>query len=94
MKEGKIKQERREALMRIPIGIVSGIIVYAWAYLIGVFFIINFFYKIFTGKRIDDLAKMSECWNTQQYYFLRYMTFSTNERPFPFVELKKDINKI
>jgi len=56
--------------------------------------LINFFYKIFTGKRIDDLVRMSECWNTQQYYFLRYMTFSTNERPFPFVELKKDINKI
>jgi len=28
MKEDKIKQERREALMRIPIGIVSGIIIY------------------------------------------------------------------
>lgn len=90
----KIKNEKSEALMRIPIGIVSGSIIYVWAWLIGVFFLINFFYKIFSGKRIDDLAKMSESWNTQQYYFFRYMTFSTNERPFPFKEIKKEINKI
>ncbi len=96
MKKGeeKAKKEREEAWMRIPIGIVSGVIIYVWAYLIGIFFLVNFFYKIFTGKRIDDLARMSECWNTQQYHFFRYMTFSTNERPFPFVELKKDLNKL
>jgi hypothetical protein len=96
MKKGeeKLKGERREAWMRIPIGIVSGVIIYVWAYLIGVFFIINLIYKIVTGKRIDEFSKMSETWNTQNYYFTRYMTFCSNERPFPFEELKKDMNKI
>lgn len=92
--EEKLKRERVETLMRIPVGVVSGIIIYVWAYLIGIFFIIDFFYKLFSGKRIDELATMSETWNTQNYYFMRYMTFGSNERPFPFEELKKDINKI
>ncbi len=92
--EEKLRKERGEALMRIPVGIISGIIIYVWAYLIGVFFIINLIYKIFSGKRIDELAAMSETWNTQNYYFMRYMTFCSNERPFPFEELKKDMNKI
>lgn len=92
--EENLKSERREGWMRIPVGIVSGIIIKVWAYLIGIFFIVNFIYKIITGKRLDELAKMSETWNTQNYYFIRYMTFASNERPFPFEELKKDMNKI
>ena len=90
----KLKKERGNALMRIPIGIVSGIILYAWGYLICVFFIINLIYKIITGNRLKELASMSETWNTQNYYFIRYMTFCSEERPFPFEELKKDMNKI
>jgi len=80
--------------MRIPIGIISGLIIYVWAYLIGLFFIINLIYKIFSGKKIEEFSRMSETWNTQNYSFMRYMTFCTNERPFPFEELKKDLNKI
>jgi Domain of unknown function (DUF4389) len=96
MKKGeeKLKKDRKDALMRIPIGIVSGVIIYVWAYLIGIFFIVNLIYKIITGKRIKELSNMSEVWNSQNYHFMRYMTFCTNEKPFPFEELKKDINKV
>lgn len=80
--------------MRIPVGIVSGVIIYVWTYLIGIFFIVNFIYKIITGKRVKELSKMSEVWNTQNYYFMGYMTFCTDEKPFPFEELKKDISKV
>jgi hypothetical protein len=85
--------ERREALMRIPICIVSGIILYVWVYLIYLFSFVNFIYTIFAGKRLKELSEMSEVWNTQAYYFARYMTFVTNERPFPFERLKKNISK-
>jgi hypothetical protein len=96
MKKGeeKLKKNRKDAWMRIPIGIVSGVIIYVWAYLIGIFFIVNFIYKIITGKRVKELSNMSEVWNTQNYHFMRYMTFCTNEKPFPFEELKKDISKV
>jgi len=83
------KREREETLMRIVVGIVSGIVLYVWMYLIGVFFIINWIYTLIEGKKISELSKLSEVWNVQVYHFIRYMTFTVNERPFPLSDLKK-----
>ena len=85
--------ERVEALMRIPIFIVSGIILVVWRYLIIVFVLINFFYTLFSGKRMKEIAEMSEYWNAHQYVFTRYLIFLTNERPFPFKTLTKSMSK-
>jgi len=87
----KLEASRAEGWMRIPVGIVSGAVIYVWGYLICLFFIINFIYKVCSGKTIKDLSRMSEVWNTHNYYFIRYMTFCTNERPFPFESLRKEI---
>lgn len=85
--------ERKEAWMRIIVMIVSGIVLGIWQYLILVFGIINWVYAVFSGKRLKELATMSEIWNTQNYIFVRYMIFLTNERPFPFRSLKKNMSK-
>jgi len=85
--------ERTEALMRIPIGIVSGIILVVWRYLIAIFVVLNFFYTLFSGRRMKELAEMSEVWNTYQYVFIRYLIFVSNERPFPFNKLAKKMSK-
>ena len=85
--------ERIEALMRILVAVVSGIILYAWGYLIGVFILINFIWTLISGKRIKDVAELCEIWNTQKYDYFRYLSFVTNERPFPFLKLKKNITK-
>jgi hypothetical protein len=85
--------ERAEALMRIPVVIVSGIILSIWKILIHIFIIINFIWTIISGKRIRDLATLSEIWTTQIYVFLRYMTFVSNERPMPFRPITKNISK-
>jgi hypothetical protein len=90
----KLKKENKDAWMRLPIGIVSGAIIYVWSYLIGLFFIINIVNKIISGKRLEELSKMSEVWNTQNYHFIRYMTFCSNRKPFPFDKLREDLNKI
>ena len=86
-------KERKETLMRIPIGIVSGIVMGVWAYFVLVLGIVNFFYTIFKAKRMKNLADMSEIWNTQQYIFYRYMIFESNQRPFPFKSLQKKMSK-
>ncbi|MDP3992325.1 MAG: DUF4389 domain-containing protein [Candidatus Pacearchaeota archaeon] len=88
-----IKKERKEALMRIPVLIVSGIVLGIWKYFIVVLGIINFFYTLFQAKRMKNLAEMSEIWNTQWYVFQRYMIFESNLRPFPFTGLHKDMSK-
>ncbi len=85
--------ERGEAWMRIVVLIVSGIVLGVWRWFIVVIGVINWVYTIFSGKRMRELAELSEIWNTQIYTFIRYMTFVTNERPFPFTGLTKNISK-
>ena len=85
--------ERAEALMRIVVLIVTGIILGLWKIAIQIFFIINFIWTLIVGKRIKELADLSEVWNTQWYLFMRYILFVTNERPFPFRPLTKSISK-
>ncbi len=85
--------ERLEALMRIVVGVVTGIILGVWKMLIGVFWVINFIWTLISGKRIKELAELSEIWNTQMYVFLRYMNFVSNERPMPFRKMTKSFSK-
>jgi hypothetical protein len=37
---------------------------------------------------------MCNVYLVQLYVFVRYVTFLSDERPFPFEELKKDMNKV
>lgn len=85
--------ERTEILMRIVVAIVSGIILGVWRYFIVVINVVNWIYTLFVGKRMKEIAKLSEIWNTQIYTFLRYMTLVSNERPFPFKSLTKNMSK-
>jgi hypothetical protein len=85
--------ERLEILMRIVVAIVSGIVLGVWKWFIFVIGVINWIYTLFAGKRMKELANISEVWNTQLYTFLRYMTLVSNKRPFPFSSLEKSISK-
>jgi len=85
--------ERAEIFMRIVVLIVTGIILAVWKWLIGLFFLINWVYVLFAGKRLKELADLSEVWNTQWYVFQRYLIFVTNTRPFPFTKLEKSMSK-
>ncbi len=87
------KNESSEALMRIVVGIVSGIILSIWKMLVTVLAIINLLIAFFTNNRSKEIADFCEIWNTQTYIFLKYMTFVTNERPFPFEKMTKNISK-
>ena len=70
--------ERIEALMRIVVGLVTGIILGLWKALIQAVGLINFLITLITGKRNKQLADFSEIWNTQMYPLLRYMSFFSN----------------
>ena len=85
--------ERSEIFMRIIVAIVSGIILTVWKLFIQIIGIVNWIITLITGKRNKEIAEMSEIWNTQIYIFLRYMTLVTNERPFPFEKLDKNMSK-
>ena len=88
----KKEVEQKEALIRIIVGFVSGIVLYVWGVLIFVLFVVHWVMVLFSGKRDKGLADFCEYWNSEMYRFLRYMTFATNVRPFPFSEMVR-LNK-
>jgi len=83
------KSERKEAWFRILVCIVSGIILSIWKTLVSIIAVVHWFIVVFGGRRDKGLADFCEYWNSEIYRFVRYMTFETNERPFPFSEMVK-----
>tara|TARA_Y100000310_G_scaffold111916_1_gene110345 strand:- start:29328 stop:29609 length:282 start_codon:yes stop_codon:yes gene_type:complete len=81
--------ERGEAWFRIIVAIISGIILSVWKILIQILAILNWLITVFTGKRNKEMADLCEYWNTEVYKYLRYLTFVTNERPFPFSNVER-----
>jgi hypothetical protein len=65
-----------------------------WRGLIQIITLVHFFYVLFTNKRSKDLAEFCNYWNSVVYDFIRYMTFCTNKRPFPFSSLGKVRDKV
>ncbi len=87
--ETTVKGERKEAWFRIIVLIVSGIILSLWGKLIAFLGVIHWFVVVFSGKRNKGLAEFSEYFNTETYKFMRYLTFVSNKRPFPFTEIER-----
>lgn len=81
--------EKKEALFRILVLIITGVILMVWKYLIFVLTILNLFIVLLSGRRNKDLALFCEYWNTEWYKFIRYMTFVSNKRPFPFSKMER-----
>ena len=49
--------ERKEAWMRIIVGIVSGIIIGLWKAVVEIVSIFHWFYVLFTGKRSKGITE-------------------------------------
>ena len=81
--------ERKEAWFRIIVAIISGIILAVWKVLIVMFTVLNWIIVVFSGKRNKSLAERSEYWNTETYKYIRYLTFVSNKRPFPFSDAER-----
>lgn len=86
--------ERKEAWMRIVVGIISGIILAIWKFLAEIATIFHWIYVVFSGRRSKGIAEFCNIWTTQAYRFIRYMTFTTNSRPFPFSDLEKVMHPV
>ena len=89
----KKKSERFEALMRIPVVIISGMILVLWRSLIYLLVILNFIYILIFNKRLREFVEMGEFWNAQWHQFWTYIIFASNDMPFPFGKLKKRMSK-
>ena len=79
--------ERKEAWMRVIVAVISGIILSLWKTLVIFVTVVHWLYVVFANKRSRGLADFCNLWATQAYRFVRYLTFTTNARPFPFSEM-------
>lgn len=86
--------EREEALIRVLIAIVALVILGIWNQIIILVGIVHWIYVITTGERLKDLAKFSNLWASYVYKVYRYISFSTNVRPWPFADFGKPIEKV
>ncbi len=89
-----MKAEQEEALLRIPIVIIGWIIMDLWAVLITFIALIHLFFALVTGKRHKGLADFANYFVTYMFNFVRYATFVTNFRPFPWNDFGKPVEKV
>jgi hypothetical protein len=92
-KRKKLSPEKREAWMRVPIFIVSGIILHVWGCFILIFALVQLILILSKNKNNKKLLKMCYVYLIQLYVFVKYITFLSDKRPFPFGELEKEIEK-
>ncbi|MFH1503365.1 MAG: DUF4389 domain-containing protein [Candidatus Diapherotrites archaeon] len=92
-KDKKREINKREIWMRIPVFIVSGFILNVWGFFILCFAIVQFVLILVENKKNEELLKMCNSFNMQVYIFMRYITFVSEKRPFPFGDLEKEIEK-
>ena len=57
--------------------------------MVEVLCVVHWLLVLISGKRNKDLAMFMEYWNTEVYRFIRYTTGVTNERPFPFTDMRR-----
>ena len=51
---------------------------------IGALVLLQFFWVLFTGRTNVRLLNFGQCLATYTYQIVRYLTYNTEERPFPF----------
>ena len=81
--------DKKEILMRIPVFILSGIILYVWGFFIIIFSLAQLVLFLIGEKKEKEFAHISNLFSNQIYDFFKYITFSSEKRPFPFSKLKK-----
>lgn len=80
---------RRELWMRIPVFILSGVILYVWGFFVLIFSLAQLVLLLVEGKKEKEFTHISSIFSNQIYIFFKYITFLSDERPFPFSKIKK-----
>jgi len=82
------KNKRAENILwRLLVFIISGIVLDIWGYVVFIMLLVNWFVVIFSKKRNTDIGIFCNYWAAEIKRFVRYLSFETEEKPFPFNEL-------
>lgn len=94
MKKERKKKKRikvKNVWMRIPVFIISGVILYVWGFFVLCFCIAQFVIILVEDKKSKELVHLCRLFNIQAYDFMNYITFVSERRPFPFGPLEKSV---
>ena len=80
---------KKELWMRIPVFILSGIILHVWGFFVLIFSLAQLVLLLVEGKKEKEFTHISSMFSNQIYTFFKYITFLSDERPFPFSKIKK-----
>ncbi|MCK9568338.1 DUF4389 domain-containing protein [Candidatus Pacearchaeota archaeon] len=80
---------KRELWMRIPVFILSGMILHVWGFFVLIFSLVQLVLLLVESKKEREFTHISSMFSNQIYIFFKYITFLSNERPFPFSKIKK-----
>jgi len=64
--------------------VIFGVIFYVLYFVIWVLVVFQFLTKVVTGELNDNLGQLSESLTSFAFQILLYITFQSEERPFPF----------
>jgi uncharacterized protein DUF4389 len=64
--------------------VIFGVIFYVLYFVIWVLVVFQFLTKVVTGNLNDNLGQLSESLTSYAFQILLYITFQSEERPFPF----------
>ena len=73
--------ERIEALLRIPLSLVYGIVLWALSLVVTVTWFVMILYTLLLGERHRGLANFMNGYASLTYRVYRYLLFATNEHP-------------
>ena len=82
-------KSKRNLWMRIPVFILSGMILHVWGFFVLIFSLAQLVLLLVGGKKEKEFTHISSMFSNQIYTFFKYITFLSDERPFPFSKMKK-----
>ncbi len=80
---------KRDVWMRIPIFIVSGAILNIWAFFVCIFALVQLVLILTNNKKEKEFSNISSMFSNQIYCFFKYISFISEEKPFPWRKIKE-----
>jgi Domain of unknown function (DUF4389) len=82
-------KSKRNIWMRIPVFILSGMILYVGGFFVLIFSLVQLVLMLTEKKKEKEILNISSMFSNQVYCFFKYISFISEEKPFPFGEIKK-----
>jgi hypothetical protein len=82
-------KNKKSVWMRIPIAIVSGAILHVWGCFVLIFCLVQMILLLTNHKKEKEFSDISLMFSNQVNIFFKYVSFNSEDKPFPWGKLKR-----